>query len=102
MEPKKAVRSRRKYDKDFKYEVLKMIQNGRPTREVAESLGIGENLIYRWKKQVNVPSSSQSKSIAPLPQVTQQEYEQLKTRLKEVEQERDILKKALGIFSRGN
>ena len=102
MELNKATKSRRKYDKDFKCEVLKMVQNGRPAREVAESLGIGENLIYRWKKRVNVSFSGESKSNVPAAAVTQQEYDQLKARLKEVEQERDILKKALGIFSRGS
>ena len=33
----------------FKQEVLQMIYNGRPVSEVAQSLGIGENIIYRWK-----------------------------------------------------
>jgi transposase len=33
--------------------------------------------------------------------VSAAEHERIKTRLREVEQERDILKKALGIFSRG-
>ncbi len=46
-EKKKA--QRRKYDAEFKQQVLQMIGNGRPVREVAESLGIGENLIYRWR-----------------------------------------------------
>src|SRR3954467_1340201 len=40
---------RRKYDASFKQEVLQMIYNGRPLSEVAQSLGIGENIIYRWK-----------------------------------------------------
>ncbi len=40
---------RRKYDASFKQEVLEMIYNGRPVSEVAQSLGIGENIIYRWK-----------------------------------------------------
>src|SRR3954453_9083719 len=40
---------RRKYDASFKQEVLQMIYNGRPVSEVAQRLGIGENIIYRWK-----------------------------------------------------
>jgi len=49
MREKKA--QRRKYDADFKQEVLQMIANGRPVREVAESLGISENLIYKWRSR---------------------------------------------------
>jgi len=36
-----------------------------------------------------------------IPVVSGAEHERIKARLREVEQERDILKKALGIFSRG-
>jgi transposase len=36
-----------------------------------------------------------------IPAVPGAEHERIKARLREVEQERDILKKALGIFSRG-
>jgi transposase len=53
---------------------------------VAQALGISENLIHRWKR-------------AELP-TTEQEIEQLRRQLKQVEMERDILKKALNIFSR--
>jgi len=49
MKEKKIKEHRRKYDADFKQQVLQMIANGRRVREVAESLGIGENLIYRWR-----------------------------------------------------
>ncbi len=42
---------RRKYDASFKEEVLQMISNGRPVSEVARSLGIGENIIYRWRSR---------------------------------------------------
>jgi len=47
MKKKKEGSGRRKYDSEFKEEVLKMISNGRPVREISASLGIGENLIYR-------------------------------------------------------
>ena len=48
-EKKSKDQARRKYDSNFKQQVLQMIANGRPVRDVAESLGIGENLIYRWR-----------------------------------------------------
>lgn len=104
MELKKAVRHRRKYDKEFKEEVLKMVLNGRPVREVSESLGIGENIIYRWKNQAGgtSPSLTTTSDAHFQGTVSAKDHEQVKAKLREVEQERDILKKALGIFSRGN
>lgn len=95
---------RRKYDASFKEEVLQMIRHGRPVSEVARSLGIGENIIYRWKsrsgggdailQQPNTVSKENS------PAVADEESLSLLKRIKELEQERDILKKALLIFSR--
>jgi transposase len=95
---------RRKYDAGFKEEVLKMVFNGRLVREVAESLGIGENLIHKWKSRSieSLKPVQLSGSIADMQVVSVAEYDRIKGRLREVEQERDILKKALGIFSRGN
>ena len=97
MDPKKTKESRRKYDADFKNEVLKMVESGRPVPEVAQSLGIGNNLIYYWMKQAKkgFPASGNK------PQLNfDEEKLALQKRLKEVEMERDILKKAIGIFSR--
>lgn len=97
MDPKKAKTSRRKYDADFKKEVVKMIESGRPVPEVAQSMGIGTNLIYYWLKRAK---KGPSKPHAKAELTFDQEKASLQKRLKEVEMERDILKKALGIFSR--
>ena len=89
---------RRKYDASFRDEVLRMVMNGRPVSEVAQSLGIGENLIYKWKSR----SSQQPAAVGKENSLTviAEEQQALLRRIRELEQERDILKKALGIFSR--
>lgn len=74
-----------------------MIESGRSVPDVAQSLGIGTNLIYYWVKQSRKKVvNSQSK--------TQDSFDEdkaaLHKRIRELEMERDILKKALGIFSR--
>jgi transposase len=85
---------RRKYDKGFKDEALKMVSNGRSVPEVARSIGIGENLLYKWR--------TEHQSILSSPDATAQtEIEQLRKQLRAAETERDILKKALLIFGRG-
>ena len=89
MKAKKATSVRRTYDDEFKLQALKLIESGQSVRSVAQNLGISENLLHHWKK-----SRSQNRSALEL------ENAQLKAKLKQVEIERDILKKALSIFSR--
>jgi len=104
MQTNKKANSRRKYDKEFKEDVMRMVQNGRSVRDVSESLGIGVNMVYRWRNALNGPVSSNQNSMSQSNTITVSpgELEQLRAKLREVEQERDILKKALDIFSRGN
>ena len=83
---------RRKYDAAFKQEVLQMVYNGRPVKDVSQSLGIGENLIYRWKSRAKHSSAAAELCLG--------DQEVLLGRIRELETERDILKKALAIFSR--
>ena len=94
-----AGAKRRKYDTSFKEEVLKMVLNGRPVNEVAQSLGIGENLIYRWKSR-NGKKLPVSVAVSAVTSVSPEEHQALHKRIRELEMERDILKKALAIFSR--
>lgn len=98
MEQKSSKKRHRKYDADFKKEVLKMIESGRSVPDISQSLGIGSNLIYTWVKRSKV-SSTDTKSGGSLLSVDEEKLT-LNKRIKELEMERDILKKALGIFSR--
>ena len=84
-----TTRCLRKYDEEFKQQAVAMIRQGQPVRSVAQSLGISESLLHQWKRAARANQSS-----------AELEVEQLRQRLKQVEMERDILKKALSIFSR--
>lgn len=86
---------RRKYDAHFKQQVLQMISNGRVVKEVAESLGIGENLIYKWRSR-----QESSGAVGRENTGVTSDQQALHKRIRELEMERDILKKALAIFSR--
>ena len=97
MAQKTVPRGRRKYDSEFKKEVLKMLESGRSAAEISEALGIGNNLVYSWKRQFAkgvVKSNTESELVTDGEKLT------LQKRIRELEMERDILKKALGIFSR--
>jgi transposase len=99
---KKLDKPRRKYDEEFKADVLKMVFSGKPVQEIATSLGINANIIHKWRsRHTDARGLSQPLMPTVVPAVSGAEHERVKARLREVEQERDILKKALGIFSRG-
>jgi transposase len=95
-------KTRRNYDASFKEDVIKMITAGRPVLEVSKALGVNDSLIRRWYKDalaVSAPSGKKTLQLASYNDSIEQ-IERLKTDLRRTEQERDILKKALGIFSR--
>ncbi len=89
MNTKVKHQPRRKYDDEFKRDALQMIANGQPVRAVAQSLGIGENLLHKWKHAARSYQSPDEREVS-----------ELRVRLRQAEQERDILKKASSIFSR--
>ena len=66
-----------------------MIDNGQTVRSVAQGLGVGENLLHKWKRAGRLGSSDAEREVIELRLVNRQ-----------LEMERDILKKALSIFSR--
>ena len=91
MNDKKQPVRRRKFDADFKTEALRMVAEGQSASAVARSLNVSEKLLSRWKSdqknQVGKQKADQTDEVALL-----------KSQLRRVEMERDILKKALVIF----
>ncbi|MDP8933905.1 MAG: transposase [Cyanobacteriota bacterium] len=103
MSLKNSSGSHRKYDPAFKDDVVKMIASGRSVGEVSKALGISASLIHRWNKsslnRFSNPAIGELDSAGSASSLAL-ENERLKAELRRTEQERDILKKALGIFSR--
>ena len=90
---------RRKYDKAFKREAVRLVlEDRRPAAEVERNLGTGSNMVSRWVREFQEdPEYSfpgQGKMKDP-----EQEVRDLKKKLERVTRERDILKKAVAIFS---
>ncbi len=92
---KKESNKRRRYDAEFKSNILKMKADGRSVPSLASSFGINEQLIYRWRSGANKSNNTADSQDL-------EEVKRLRKQVKELETERDILKKALGIFSRPN
>jgi transposase len=97
-------RRRRHYDKAFKLEVVKRTLEGTPVKSIAEELDISPVVISRWRKQFLV-AQSEEKQVFPgkgNESLTeeQKKIKKLEKALKDKELELEILKKAIGIFSK--
>lgn len=93
-------RPRRKYDRDFKLEAVRLItERGRTIKVVADELGIHPNMLSRWRRQF---IKEQEHAFPGKGHLTPLEEEvcRLKKELSDVKEERDILKKAMAVFSR--
>ena len=95
----KNTLKRKKYDSEFKKNAVELVLNGHRTcRSVERDLDIGQGILHRWIQEYqNDPHGSfrgngRAKINTDETAVLRQEISVLKT-------ERDILKKALAIFS---
>jgi transposase-like protein len=85
-------RTRRKFDANFKREAVALWQNsGKPAHEIAQQLGIREGQLYEWKRT--------GVTAAGAPGDVQAEVVALRRENTLLRQQRDILKKTLGIIS---
>lgn len=91
---KRKSGSRRVYTREFKEEAVEMLLDGHSASSVCERLGLsGTNMLYRWKKEILGNESGVASGL-------EARVRALEAELRRVERERDILKKALSIFSR--
>ncbi len=79
----------RKYEDEFKREAVRKILDGQSVASVARELGVSTAHLHAWKKQKLEVATD-----------VEREMIELKRKLREVEMERDILKKAALIFGR--
>ena len=89
---------RKKYDKEFKLNAIKLFEeSGRKQRDFENDLGIGSGCISHWKRQLK---EEQENVFPGNGNPRDAELARLKRENEILKQERDILKKALGIFSK--
>ena len=74
----------------------KKVLDGQPAASIARELGIGEALIYKWKKVI-LQNGNGTNNATELNEIAV-----LKKRNRELEMEVEILKKATLIFGRGS
>ena len=88
---------RKQYSAEFKREAVRLVTDkGLSLAQAARDLGINDNLLSRWKKQL---ASNGERAFSGQGQPRDEELARLRREVEVLRQERDILKKAVGIFS---
>lgn len=88
---------RQTYTAEFKREAVRLASEpGVTMAQVARELGLRENLIGKWRRQMEV---QEGRAFPGHGHVQLTDVEALQRELERVRRERDILKKALGIFT---
>jgi transposase len=97
------VRKRRSFDETFKREAVNhWMSSGKPAVTVAAELGIHVNRLYIWKRQYEPADAGGRASASAKPATLAQAQAQLEAAQREIrhlKEQRDILKKTLGILS---
>ena len=95
------TREHRTFTTEFKLEAVRLAQtSGKSVSQVARDLGIADSTLFHWWKQLAekgaeaFPGSGHQTAL-------EEENRRLKRELEMVKQEYAVLKKALGIFARG-
>jgi transposase len=92
--------TRNKFSREFKQKAVELSNLRGNTQEIAKELGIRAELIYRWRSEhTNNPQLAFSGNGNKQLTEEQRELVRLKKELEDVKMERDILKKAVSIFS---
>ena len=93
----------RTYTEEFKLQALELLKSsGKKARQIERDLGITPGLLVKWRDRYQVISKEAEQAHLELSEMeaARREIKRLERRLAEVEEEREILKKTINIFSR--
>ena len=89
-------RTYKQYSKEYKEEAVALVKDqGYSVPEAAKSLGIANNMLYRWKEQIESQQEGKSLSVDE-----REELKRLRKENKTLRTEKEILKKASAFFAK--
>ena len=88
------ARQYKSYDEDFKKTIVNLYENGKGISELSREYGVGKSTIDSWIKKYKTIITSTGET------TTNDEILKLQKKNRELEQEVEILKKAVDIFSK--
>jgi len=95
-------REYRTYTEEFKLEALELLRaSGKSAAQLERELGITKGMLLKWRDRYQVKRRDGEAKLEPSDlEAAQAEARRLRRQLAIAEQERDILKKAVSIFSK--
>jgi transposase len=92
--------NKKKYDKEFKLNAIRFYEeSGKPLQEVEEELGIGIGNLSRWRRQLDKEKGEAFRGNGNMTE-EQKELYRLRRENEILKEEREILKKVVGMFSK--
>ena len=91
---------RGKYDNEFKVMVVELLKAGQTVKNVGAEYSLNDGMIRRWRREFEAKQGDFSKK----KELSSDELEikRLKKEMADIKMERDILKKAVSIFSKSD
>jgi len=91
----------KRFSREFKQEAVRLIEeSGKSVAEIGDELGLSLKSLYRWRQELARDGEQAFPGKGRL-KADDEYVRRLERELKIVKQERDILKKAVAIFSKG-
>ncbi len=91
---------RKRFEKEFKQEIVRLVEElGKSPTSVAKDIGVTPQTVRRWIREFGQGSSDAFPGKGNL-HPEDKEKRDMKRRIKDLEEENLILKKAMAIFSR--
>ncbi len=93
----------RTYTEEFKLEALELLKSsGKSAAQIERDLGITTGMLLKWRDRYQVVAQEhQAPKLEPSDlEAAKREIQRLQRELKEIAEEREILKKVVSIFSR--
>lgn len=94
-----AGKKRRTFSKQFKEDAVRLVkESGESLATVARNVGVGESSLRNWVRQAEVDAG---RGPAGVPTTSERaKIQELQRKLRDVERERDFLKKAAAFFAK--
>lgn len=94
----KTTRKRKKHSEEFKREAVRLMETRgeRTIVDVAESLGVAENLLHAWKRKYGSSAEQQRRERGG--ETPEEETKRLRRENAQLRQERELLKKSIAFF----
>jgi transposase len=89
-------KTRPPYPPEFRREAVQLVRSGRSVKDVAASLGCSDQSLHNWVKQEQLDRHERDDGLTS---AEREELRELRRRVRRLEQEREILKRAAVFFA---